>query len=117
MRRFGLLVVLLVAVVAAGCGDDEPTPVAGGDDCTTVTVEIGDFDYAPTPVEIEACDSVVWTNAHDQAHTATASSDDEWTTGNLQPGESSEPVAFDEPGEHPYLCALHPFMQGVVAVT
>ena len=118
MRRSRPVVVALACLgLAAGCGDDEPTPVAGASDCTTVTVEIGDFAFDPTPVAIGACDSVVWTNTHDQAHTSTGTGDVDWTTGNLQPGATSDPVTFDEPGQHPYICALHPFMQGVVSVT
>lgn len=108
---------LVAALPLAACGDDEPTPTAAGDDCTTVTVDIGDFAFEPTPVEIGTCDSVVWTNVHDQAHTATGSGDIDWNTGNLAAGSSSEPVTFDAPGDHPYICALHPFMQGVVSVT
>jgi plastocyanin len=116
-RSIVVVVALACLGLGAGCGDDEPTPVAGAGECTTVTVDIGDFVFEPTPVEIGACDSVAWANVHDQAHTATGSGDVEWTTGNLEPGETSEPVRFDEPGEHSYLCALHPFMDGVVAVT
>ena len=102
----------------AACGDDdEATPVEGAADCTTVTVDIGDFAFDPTPVEVGTCDSVVWTNAHDQAHTSTGNGAQTWTTGNLAPGATSEPVTFDELGEHTYICALHPFMQGVVTVT
>ena len=114
-----VVVVALACVgVLAACGDDEPTPsAAGAEDCETVTVDIGDFAFEPTPVDVGVCDSVVWTNAHDQAHTSTGDGDVAWSTGNLAPGETSEPVTFDDTGEHTYICALHPFMQGVVSVT
>ena len=82
-----------------------------------MTVEIGEFVFEPTPVEVGVCDSVVWTNGHDQAHTATGTGDQSWNTGNLAPGTTSEPVRFEAPGELTYICALHPFMQGVVSVT
>jgi plastocyanin len=118
MPRSQPVAIALLAVAAlAACGGDDVTPTAGAGGCETVTVEIGDFAFEPTPVEVGTCDSVVWTNAHDQAHTATGAGDVAWNTGNLAPGSSSAPVTFDEPGEHPYICALHPFMQGVVAVT
>jgi plastocyanin len=115
-RRSLALCLAGTALLIAACGDDEPTPAAGAGDCETVAVDIGDFAFEPTPVEVDACDAVVWTNAHDQAHTATGNGDVTWNTGNLAPGSSSEPVTFEEPGEHTYICALHPFMQGVVAV-
>ncbi|MGH9275553.1 MAG: plastocyanin/azurin family copper-binding protein [Acidimicrobiales bacterium] len=106
----------------AGCGDttaDEPT--AGPADCAagageTVTVEIPEFMFEPTPVDIEACDSVVWKNTHDQAHTSTGKGDKAWSTGNIAAGSESDPVLFEEPGSFAYICALHPFMEGTVEV-
>ncbi len=105
------------AALLPACGDDAATTRVGAGDCREVTVEIGDFRFEPTPVEIGACDSVVWTNAHDQAHTSTGNGTVTWSTGDLAPGATSEPVLFEEAGEHTYICALHPFMQGVVTVT
>jgi plastocyanin len=111
----------------AGCGDttaDEPTADAagGGADCAagtgeTVTVEIPEFMFEPTPVEISACDSVVWKNTHDQAHTSTGKGDKAWSTGNIAAGSESDPVRFEDAGSFAYICALHPFMQGTVEVS
>jgi plastocyanin len=107
---------LVAAVVLSGCGDtDEPAPEASGD-CKTVTVEIPEFAFEPDPIEIAACDSVVWTNAHDQAHTSTGNADQAWSTGNIAAGESSDPVPFEQAGSFAYICALHPFMTGTVEV-
>lgn len=120
MRRLPLLTVLLIAV--AGCGDTtaDETAADGGscgpDDGTTVTVEIPEFTFEPTPIEIDACDSVVWANTHDQPHTSTGKGDKAWSTDNIAPGSESDPVLFDEAGTFAYICALHPFMQGTVAV-
>jgi plastocyanin len=112
-------VALLGTAVLGACGDDEPTPEAGGADrtCETVTVTIPEFRFDPTPVRIHPCDEVVWTNAHDQAHTSTGTGAQDWSTGNIQPGSSSEPVAFPTAGTFSYICALHPFMRGTVEVT
>ena len=115
----------LSAALGAGaaCGDDGGSAAdAAGRDCATgsgetVTVEIGDFTYAPDPVRVHRCDQVVWHNAHDQAHTSSADADARWTTGNLEPGATSDPVPFDEAGTYAYHCALHPFMQAAVQVT
>jgi plastocyanin len=117
----------------AACGDDtdasspdttEAAADTGGEataDCTTpgetVTVAIPEFTFDPDPVEVTACDEVVWSNTHSQAHTSTGNGDQAWSTGNIQPDGSSDPVPFDTPGSYPYTCALHPFMKGTVEVS
>ena len=121
----GTAVAVLIGI--SGCGDTTPDGAAAADegaeaiDCgtnpgKTVTVSIGDFVFDPTPVEVETCDSVVWTNDHDQPHTSTGNGDQAWSSGNLQPGASSDPVLFEAAGELAYICALHPFMEGTVTV-
>ena len=115
MRR--LLPLALVVIGAAACGDTTADDAAEGEaGCETITVEIPEFAFDPTPVEIDACDSVVWKNTHTQAHTSTGKGDKAWSTGNLSAGSTSDPVRFDDPGSFAYICALHPFMQGVVDV-
>lgn len=119
-RSLVLAGVALASLGLSACGDtDRPEATA---DCasgagTTVTVEIGDFDFDPTPVDIGVCDEVVWHNGHDQAHTSSSSGEPGWNTGNLAPDQTSEPVRFEEAGDHAYLCALHPFMEGTVSVS
>lgn len=116
---------LLALAALSGCGDtDEPTTEAsapaGGEpsgSCETVTVEIPEFAFAPDPIEIAACDSVVWENTHSQAHTSTGKGDQVWNTGNVAAGEASEAVLFEEAGSFAYICALHPFMTGTVEVS
>lgn len=118
-------VLVLVALAACG-GDSEGDSTAAATDTTavdcdgagrTVTVDIGDFVFEPTPLEIERCDAVVWTNSHDQAHTSTGDGTQKWSTGNIAPGEtSSEAVQFPAAGDFTYICALHPFMKGTVTV-
>lgn len=103
-----------------GAANDSTTTAAADGTCTggsTVTVDVGDFVFDPTPVEIERCDSVVWTNAHNQAHTSTGQGEQRWNTGNIQPGDDSEPVVFERSGTFSYICALHPFMKGSVEVS
>ena len=125
MRRSTAPLLFLAALATsafAGCGDttaDEGASAGGGTagDCETVTVEIPEFAFAPDPVEISACDSVVWENTHTQAHTSTGNGDQQWSTGNIAAGATSEPVTFEEPGERTYICALHPFMTGTVLVS
>jgi plastocyanin len=124
---------LSAAVALTACGDrgddtaartasTAAAPSAGAaTDCaaqpgTTVTVEIGDFTFAPDPVRVHPCDQVVWHNGHDQAHTSSADAGARWNTGNIAPSASSAPVPFDQAGTYAYHCALHPFMKATVEV-
>jgi plastocyanin len=115
----------IVALALTGCGDtsgdaaasDEAPAECGPGDGRTVTVEIAEFAFDPGTATIQACDSVVWANEDEQAHTATGDGDQRWNTGNLQPGEAGEPVRFESPGSYTYRCALHPFMTGTVEVS
>ena len=121
--RTAPLVVLAIALSA--CGGDDPTPVDGAAesvDCSTtegatITVEIPDFRFEPGSVDVSACDEIVWSNTHDQAHTSTGNGDQAWSTGNVQPGSESAPVPFETTGTFTYICALHPFMKGTVQVS
>ncbi len=120
-RSAAVLALATLAVAVAGCGDtgDDAAAAAacGPDDGRTVVVAIPDFSFEPEPVAVDRCDRVVWQNDHDQAHTSTGDGQVRWSTGNLAPGQRSEPVRFEEPGAQTYLCALHPFMTGTVEVT
>jgi len=133
--------IALVGLVGLGaCSDDKGNDAAPSDttaedsgttetttggeaiDCTaspgeTVTVEIGDFEFIPDRVQVNACDEIVWSNTHNQSHTSTGNGDFSWSTGNIAAGSEGDPVVFDTPGEFAYMCALHPFMKGTVEVS
>lgn len=125
-RRVVIFTAVLTVVALGACGDDTDGDDVGATDTTaapcegdgrTVTVDIGDFVFEPTPVEIAPCDVIVWKNSHNQAHTSTGDGNQKWSTGNIAPGESStEAVQFPTAGSFTYICALHPFMKGTVTV-
>lgn len=101
-------------VVAGATGDATDCAAAPGE---KATVEIGDFEFTPNPVQIDLCDSIVWSNVHDQSHTSTGNGDLSWSTGNIAAGAEADPIVFDTPGGFAYTCALHPFMKGIVEVS
>lgn len=121
----GTSAVLLGLVTLTGCGDttaNESASTPSSEDCPSdpgksVTVDIPEFTFSPTPVQVGRCDSVVWRNTHSQPHTATGNGDQTWTTGNIAPEATSDPVRFEQPGSFTYICALHPFMKGIVEVS
>lgn len=74
--------------------------------------------YVPEDLQIEAGDSVVWENSDDESHTADGSQF-EFSTGDIAPGTSSEPIEFPDPSGHSgisYICTYHPHMNGRIVI-
>ena len=99
-------------------GDDSASggnaPAASGDAVRSVKVEIVDFAYDPDPVTIEEGGKVIWLNEDSAPHTATAD-DGSFDTGTLEQGKLKS-ESFKERGTYPYICTIHPEMQGTVEV-
>jgi plastocyanin len=107
-----------------------PTAGQGGGGGTQVSVTSGsstktDDAYDPNPVEAKVGDTVTWTNDDTQPHTVTSGSNgkpdgkfDSSPNMNpmLAPGQTFEHT-FEEAGEYPYYCAVHPAMVGTVSVS
>jgi plastocyanin len=89
----------------------EPPPVGAA------ATSIHDFVF-PT-IEVKAGQPVVITNSDVVPHTVTAGipmqPNGEFDSGAISTGQSFTKT-FDEPGEHPFYCIYHPFMQGKVVV-
>jgi plastocyanin len=117
---------------ASGGSQTPATPPGGqgGGGGTEVSVTSGsstksDDAYDPNPVEAKVGDTVTWTNDDSQPHTVTSGSNSQPdgkfdSSPNLNPllapGQTFEHT-FEEPGEYPYYCAVHPTMVGTVSVS
>ncbi len=73
-------------------------------------VDIRNFVYAPTPIELQPGDTIVFVNHDVVPHTATAR-DTAWDTGEILPGDTVRVV----PNAGEYFCVYHPNMTAVVA--
>jgi plastocyanin len=80
--------------------------------------------YDPYPININVGDTVVWTNKDSVPHTVTSGSGGQ-PDGKFDSSPGFNPVlapqktfshTFEEPGEFPYYCGLHPNMVGRVIV-
>jgi len=76
--------------------------------------------FIPSPVNIAIGDTVTWVNDDAAAHTSTSGSvadgpDGNWDSSLVVSG-SSFSNTFDEAGEYPYFCMVHPWMTGMVIV-
>jgi plastocyanin len=83
----------------------------------TTEVLIEDFAFDPPHIQVSVGDTVTWTQGADGApHTVTAD-DGSFDSPNLtDEGETFE-FTFEEAGEFPYICSIHPEMLGLVTVT
>jgi plastocyanin len=130
-RKHAWLFVLLVvvSVVFAGCtasdsGHDHAMTMP---DKTTdhpaadyqpakgeVVVEIEDFVFKPAEITVAPGTKVTWINKDEAPHTAT-SNDKAFNSGGLDTDDKFSFV-FNEKGEFPYFCALHPHMKATITV-
>ena len=77
--------------------------------------------YIPADISISVGDTVTWSNDDTAAHTVTSGLASEGPDGNFDSslfmaGNTYE-VTFDEAGEYPYFCMVHPWMTGTVTVS
>jgi plastocyanin len=93
------LAALLTVVIAAGCGESESSePVA-----TTEVAMAKSYRFDPKAIEIEAGQSVTWTNEDNFTHTVQVDGQEDHK---VERGESVS-IAFDTPGTYHYVCTLH----------
>ncbi len=71
--------------------------------------------FHPAVLEVSKGDTVVWTNRDFVPHTATAAAQPAWSTGTLLQEQSGQIIAGGS-GTVPYICELHPVMQGTLIV-
>jgi plastocyanin len=100
MRKFLFPAVAAAALVAAGCaGSGESSePVA-----TTEVEMVKSYRFDPKVIEVEAGDTVTWTNEDNFTHTVQVDGQEDHEVGT---GESVS-ITFDTPGTYRYVCTLH----------
>jgi plastocyanin len=105
-----LVLVALVGVLAVGCGGTQDSePVA-----TTEVKMAKSYRFDPETIEIQAGQTVTWTNEDNFTHTVEVEGQGDHKVGR---GDSVS-VTFDEPGTFDYVCTLHSHdMRGTVIVT
>lgn len=80
------------------------------------SVAMRDNRFSPLDITIQVGDTITWLNEGDNVHTATSDDGKFFNTGDVDPGNSSNPITFDEAGEFPYHCRHHGRMRGKVTV-
>ncbi len=123
--RFLAVVALLLFAAACG-GSGEPATQGGGDPAETApadddagdssSVSIADNAFDPAQVTVSAGATVEWTNEDDVPHTVTFEDEAAESSETLNQGDTHS-ATFDEAGEYPYICKIHPSMTGTVTVS
>ena len=106
----------LLALALASCGSGGEGGAVDADPVRTDTVQLPkSYRFEPPAIEVEAGTTVTWVNEDDFPHNVTLL-DDSGVSEDLPVGESAT-ITFEEPGNIPYECSLHPQqMQGRVLV-
>jgi plastocyanin len=100
MTRFLLPAVAAAALVAAGCGGsgESSEPVA-----TTEVSMAKSYVFEPKVIEVEAGETVTWTNDDNFTHTVQVDGQEDHKVEQ----DESVSITFDTPGTYHYVCTLH----------
>jgi plastocyanin len=100
------MILPLALILGAGtAAAEQPTPVA-----------IKLFMYQPTPLEVAAGTTVVWTNQDAIEHSVTPERPAGDFGSDLFTKGQQYAYTFAQPGEYPYYCKRHESMRGIVRV-
>ncbi|HEY2867502.1 MAG TPA: cupredoxin family copper-binding protein [Pyrinomonadaceae bacterium] len=81
-----------------------------------VRIEIEDFVFKPAEITIAPGTKVTWINKDEAPHTATSTdTPQKFNSGGLDTDDKFSFV-FNDKGEYPYYCALHPHMKASITV-
>jgi len=83
---------------------------------TSVTVNIKNFSFSPSTLNVKTGTKVTWVNNDGVSHTVTSDSGNILNSGTLASGASFS-FTFTNPGTVKYHCSIHPMMQASVVVT
>jgi plastocyanin len=110
MRNVLLPALAAAAFFVAGCGGsgESSQPVA-----TTEVQMVESYRFDPKVIEINAGDTVTWTNEDNFTHTVQVEGQEDHKVGQAESVE----ITFDKPGTYRYVCTLHSQdMDGTVIV-
>jgi amicyanin len=122
----GLRLLVLGAVAALGlaaCGSRMPMAMPSGHEAPAgaasasagaVEVGIATFAFAPAAVTVRVGSTVDWTNRDGVPHTVSFAGSGP-ASAVLRRGDRFSRT-FTAPGTYAYVCSIHPFMHGTVAV-
>jgi plastocyanin len=118
-RLAAALAAVLLAATAAGCsGNGQTTASAPASAAPSGRAEIviTNFAYQPANLTVSPGQRVTVVNRDSTAHTLTATGQNAFDTGKINPGATGSFTAPNAPGTYPYICTIHQFMHGTLTV-
>jgi plastocyanin len=123
----------LIAITHCGCGAgsrrldaEDASPTASGSvgsrsvEKNTVDpgnqVVIENFSFSPRELIVKVGARVTWVNRDDVPHTATSNTKPKAFDSRTLDMDESFSFVFNQAGEFPYFCAVHPHMTGKIIV-
>ena len=94
-----------------------PLSIIDEEKVVSIVSNSGSNSYNPNPIEIKVGDTVTWINNDSSPHTVTSSSNDSTLDSDIMRMGETFSFRFDNVGEYPYFCTLHPSMVGTIIVT
>lgn len=91
-----------------------PAPQAQVTPNTQTMVEIRNFAFQPSQINLQRGSVLTWINRDQIPHSVTSDTG-LWDSGMLQTGQSFS-KSFDSPGDYTYHCSPHPYMKGRIHV-
>jgi predicted secreted protein with PEFG-CTERM motif len=115
-----ILAIFAVMVTVPAFADHATVEVSVPAGSSTTGCETTNECYIESEVTIDAGSEVVWSNEDSASHTVTSGTpsdgpDGIFDSGLFLSGQTFSHM-FEEEGEYPYFCLVHPWMQGTVIV-
>jgi plastocyanin len=114
-RRSFLLGAGWIATAGWAIRRSEAADATAGKPATTHAISIEAMQFGPASLTIRRGERIRWTNKDPFPHTVTAQGGT-FDSGEIQPDKSWTFTAR-KAGQFPYVCKLHPTMQGTLIVT
>jgi plastocyanin len=111
---------LAAAMLIASCSGDAATTTTAGATTTAAggtefAVVMESFAFTPAELTVPVGATVTWTNRHGARHDVVAA-DGTFESPLFGEGETFS-FTFTAAGEYPYVCTIHPGMEGTIIVT
>ena len=117
---FPLMAVFIIAMIGMPHAFAETTSVIIPQGTSVPGCETTNECFIPHEITIKAGDQVTWSNNDSAAHTVTAGSAADGPSGvfdsSLFMAGTTFSFQFDNEGDFPYFCMVHPWMNGIIHV-